>query len=228
MLYRITNRTEWELGGLGMKLTGNFFVLAVFLIFGQTVSAAPVTILSQQSFWDYNVTGTNFGPNGLASVDYAGFLAEYTGASNGQAGFGNTTPPAGGATNTAWNVGDDLALQTTTTLSGNVIGDVTLNVAIDNGAKVFINGTDVFFADAGGYTTIWEYTTTISGSLFNAGLNTISVLASDYGGLTFFDMQLVAEDGIGPPSAVPVPAAVWLFGTALFGLVGFSKRRNLA
>jgi hypothetical protein len=30
------------------------------------------------------------------------------------------------------------------------------------------------------------------------------------------------------PSAVPVPAAVWLFGTALIGLAGFSKRRKSA
>lgn len=29
-------------------------------------------------------------------------------------------------------------------------------------------------------------------------------------------------------SAVPVPAAVWLFGTALIGLVGFSKRKEAA
>jgi hypothetical protein len=29
-------------------------------------------------------------------------------------------------------------------------------------------------------------------------------------------------------SAVPVPAAVWLFGTALIGLVGFGKRRKTA
>ena len=29
-------------------------------------------------------------------------------------------------------------------------------------------------------------------------------------------------------SAVPVPAAVWLFGTALVGLVGFTKRRKAA
>jgi hypothetical protein len=29
-------------------------------------------------------------------------------------------------------------------------------------------------------------------------------------------------------SAVPVPAAVWLFGTALIGLVGFAKPRNSA
>jgi hypothetical protein len=30
------------------------------------------------------------------------------------------------------------------------------------------------------------------------------------------------------PSPIPVPAAVWLFGTALIGLVGFSKRRKAA
>jgi hypothetical protein len=29
-------------------------------------------------------------------------------------------------------------------------------------------------------------------------------------------------------SAVPVPAAVWLFGTALIGFVGMSRRRNVA
>jgi hypothetical protein len=32
----------------------------------------------------------------------------------------------------------------------------------------------------------------------------------------------------GVVSPVPVPAAVWLFGTALIGLVGFSKRRKAA
>ncbi|MCP4768329.1 MAG: VPLPA-CTERM sorting domain-containing protein [Gammaproteobacteria bacterium] len=30
------------------------------------------------------------------------------------------------------------------------------------------------------------------------------------------------------PSAVPVPAAVWLFGTALIGFVGISRRRKVA
>ena len=30
------------------------------------------------------------------------------------------------------------------------------------------------------------------------------------------------------PGAVPVPAAVWLFGTALVGLIGFNKRRKAA
>ena len=213
-------------GDLNMRLARDFCVLAVFMIFSQAASAAPVTILSQQSFWDYNVTATDYGNGGLAGVNYAGFLAEYTGALNGQAGFGNTAPPPGGATNTTWNVNDDLALQTTATLLGDVIGNVTLNLAVDNGAKVFINGVDVFFADAGGYTNIWEYTASISGGLFNVGLNTISVMVSDYGGLTFFDMELVAEEGIRTPNAVPVPAAMWLFGSALVGLMGFGRRRK--
>ena len=30
------------------------------------------------------------------------------------------------------------------------------------------------------------------------------------------------------PPPVPVPAAIWLFGTAIIGLVGFRKRRNVA
>ena len=29
-----------------------------------------------------------------------------------------------------------------------------------------------------------------------------------------------------PPSAVPVPGAVWLFGSALAGLIGFGRRRR--
>ena len=29
-------------------------------------------------------------------------------------------------------------------------------------------------------------------------------------------------------SVVPIPAAVWLFGTGIFGLIGFSKRRKAA
>lgn len=37
-----------------------------------------------------------------------------------------------------------------------------------------------------------------------------------------------AQWSIVSPSAVPVPAAVWLFGTALIGFVGISRRRKVA
>jgi hypothetical protein len=35
-------------------------------------------------------------------------------------------------------------------------------------------------------------------------------------------------DGIDPPAAVPVPAAVWLFGSGLIGLAGIARRRRKA
>jgi hypothetical protein len=42
-------------------------------------------------------------------------------------------------------------------------------------------------------------------------------------------LQLVQKSyGIVPISPVPVPAAVWLFGTALIGMIGFGKRRKAA
>ena len=42
------------------------------------------------------------------------------------------------------------------------------------------------------------------------------------------NMQLHLSDEARGLPPVPVPAAVWLFGTALIGLVGFSKRRKAA
>ena len=45
-------------------------------------------------------------------------------------------------------------------------------------------------------------------------------------GLTSFDYQLTLA-GAGPgPNAVPVPAAVWLMGSGLLGLVGVARRRK--
>ena len=42
------------------------------------------------------------------------------------------------------------------------------------------------------------------------------------------DIDAFQGNYMAPVSAVPVPAAVWLFGTALIGLVGFGKRRKAA
>jgi len=41
--------------------------------------------------------------------------------------------------------------------------------------------------------------------------------------------RVIRVDGfIAPPAVVPVPAAIWLFGTALVGLIGFNSRRKAA
>ena len=45
---------------------------------------------------------------------------------------------------------------------------------------------------------------------------------------TFLGGSVSDNPGTWEISPVPVPAAVWLFGTALIGLLGFSKRRKAA
>ena len=44
---------------------------------------------------------------------------------------------------------------------------------------------------------------------------------------TSIDIQLDVTDGNGV-SSVPVPAAVWLFGSGLVGLLSFNRRKNLS
>ena len=41
-----------------------------------------------------------------------------------------------------------------------------------------------------------------------------------------FSTQADATFSLVPPAAVPLPAAAWLFGTALIGFIGFSRRRK--
>ena len=44
-----------------------------------------------------------------------------------------------------------------------------------------------------------------------------------------FDISSVHLDSFVPtPAAVPVPAAVWLFGSGLLGLVGIARRKKKA
>ena len=45
-----------------------------------------------------------------------------------------------------------------------------------------------------------------------------------FSGTTTTISNLAIVDNL--PSPIPIPAAIWLFGTALVGLVGFSKRRK--
>lgn len=78
---------------------------------------------------------------------------------------------------------------------------------------------------------------TISGFFQSKGLGTIPpgvslsdiILESPNGSHNPFNFSAAFLGGqviTDIPNPVPVPAAVWLFGTALIGLVGFSKRRK--
>ncbi len=48
------------------------------------------------------------------------------------------------------------------------------------------------------------------------------------GGLAFDGHIYALSQEITVPSAVPVPAAIWLFGSGILGLIGFSRRKKAA
>lgn len=52
-----------------------------------------------------------------------------------------------------------------------------------------------------------------------------AALVTFYSDTAFADLLVV--DATPTTSAVPVPAAVWLFGSGLVGLIGLSRRRNM-
>lgn len=75
--------------------------------------------------------------------------------------------------------------------------------------------------------THYEFSSTPTNSTFNlllaAGSYFFGLVPSN-GGAYGFTASLDADPI--PPSNVPVPAAVWLFGSALLGLVGAGRRKS--
>ena len=58
--------------------------------------------------------------------------------------------------------------------------------------------------------------------------NTLTMDFFDATGKVIDDSSILIAEAMADVGVVPLPAAVWLFGTALLGLVGFAKRRKAA
>jgi len=91
-------------------------------------------------------------------------------------------------------------------------------------ASAFVNdGTLRGWSASGGF----DMTTPTWDGISNVGLRLTNVLTATSvdGGTAYIDKSIVGGIGFTFETVVPVPAAVWLFGSGLIGLFGFARRK---
>jgi hypothetical protein len=113
-------------------------------------------------------------------------------------------------------------------------------MAVDNGIQsLYVNGvlgTGSFNRE--GQAFRWEHVFDIPAAYTFAGENVLALQLEDHGGATGFVMMLTADDAAQnptfttlepplPPTAVPEPATLGLFGLGLAGIARYRRRKNL-
>lgn len=114
--------------------------------------------------------------------------------------------------------------------TGNETGTVLFATGSGNSMTIDLNGTFLYEYDDTGYGSgIGPYLTFNSGNLTDFDFQKTSAPAFNSSFTQFDDFDgLYGEWDNLTLTAVPAPAALWLFGTGLLGLVGVARRRSAA
>jgi len=199
---------------VGLTIT----LLAIFA--SSTVSAAFVTdtddgALTISGGNEFTTSSANY-PGGFPDGNHVfGVMAGFTGAAllfnlNTEYEFEYMGKEAGDTNTFAFASGSYSSFDT----SSSLIGDDIVVATADLMSWVFDGNNS-------------DSATDPSPHIFMAALGDYVWLGFDdrEGGHVDYDDLVVRVSAVSP---VPVPAAIWLFGTALVGLVGFSKRKVAA
>jgi len=107
------------------------------------------------------------------------------------------------------------------------------SLLVDGGLALSATFSDLMITSLGSGTVVWSANLSYTGGSLAGGL-TAGLVEGGFSGINGFSMgqSLLGENfsgmgglgKLGAVSAVPVPAAVWLFGSGLLGLAGIARR----
>lgn len=204
------------------------FVVAALSCVSLTANAVPIVTNATTGYYNSGL-GTlldTFGVNdpfpcanvacGDSSLNFA--AAPNLAAAAGPLGTWLTNAaPSGGAWSAApqvipatWAVNSETAIVYAINAGSGLI-NVNLDLGVDNGIFVWLNGTYLFGARAGGGSALGEYSLGLADLV---GINYLQILREDHGGATGYDILLSADRVVG----IGEPGTIGLMGLALLGL----------
>lgn len=193
-------------------LLGGLFVL------GANVQAAPLNLTLNNtpdivsSFIDVTYD------SGTDSLTASGFAFELD---------DDGSVPAEAISNGTFDLSATIDEFGTMTSGSLTIGGTVASLGFNSGTLLTGTLTAFGFRDSGGdpLEFLFDVTGGDAAGLYGGGSIPGGIILSDTGFTGSFASNFNSSTGVADVAPVPLPAAVWLFGSGLLGLVGLSRRR---